>query len=89
MWDRKLSNEAHDCDAVAANDPWGTLLSQVRTPSPDECDDGGEDVDGNRKELSVCARVAETVDDSGDCGGETVFILASQLSYRWKHDTHP
>jgi len=72
MRNGQLSDEAADSDRVTANDPGRSDLAQIGAPGPDERNDGREDVDWNRKQLRIGARVAETIDDGGNCGRKSV-----------------
>jgi hypothetical protein len=68
----KLSDESNNSDRVTADDPWGSYLGEIRTPCPDERDNGGKDVDWDGEKLCVGTGVAEAVDNGWNSRCETV-----------------
>lgn len=82
MRDGELRDEAYDGDAIAADDPERAHLGQVGAPGPDEGNDCGKDVDWNCQELRVCAGVTESIDNGGDCCGESAGVNIIMTSCR-------
>jgi hypothetical protein len=82
MRDSELSNESNTCDAVPSYDEGRARLVVIREPCEDDGQYGGEEIDGDCEELSVCGGIAETVDYSGYRGRETTAGV-SKMRWSW------